>query len=460
MAFVLKTKNQILRDILARTVSRSDLNGIRKNSGLYHVAASSADEDAEQYLQLALLRDVFSIDNATGSELDERAAEMATDEKLKRYTANKATTYLQFSRVGTTGTTNVNQGSFASASDAQGLITFQTTIAGSIPNGQSVSGLIPAIALVAGVRGNVAANTIRRMTTRIPGITAVTNPTAVDNGRDRESDPNFRKRLKAHVQSMSRGTPFAQESFAGRAVLANGARVLFVRFDTPVIPTGFSDLYLDDGTGALDVYDSSYLVTPDVLVVSATGTEDRLRTTQRPIREDGSFVLYYDGVAQAGPIYAVNFAKGDIQLYVPPGAGQKVSAGYRYYTGLVQEAQKILHGDPNDRQTYPGVVAGGLTTRAKPASRALQSVQGQIVSLDDYDVVAVIEAASTAIQVYINELGIGEPVLVAEIYRVVQSTKGVRNFKLTALSGSNPPVDQVILRNQVPRIMSSAITLV
>ena len=54
-ARILKTKSQVLRDILARAVSRSGMSGIRKNSGLYHIAASAAEEDADLYLQLALV---------------------------------------------------------------------------------------------------------------------------------------------------------------------------------------------------------------------------------------------------------------------------------------------------------------------------------------------------------------------------------------------------------------------
>jgi len=42
----------------------------------------------------------------------------------------------------------------------------------------------------------VAAGAISRMETRIAGVTAVTNPAAATPGRDQESDPDFRARIK------------------------------------------------------------------------------------------------------------------------------------------------------------------------------------------------------------------------------------------------------------------------
>ena len=68
-----RNRVQILREMVARVVARSRLVGVTRNSTVFHVMAGSAEEDAEQYFEMSRLRAVFSIDKATGSDLDERA---------------------------------------------------------------------------------------------------------------------------------------------------------------------------------------------------------------------------------------------------------------------------------------------------------------------------------------------------------------------------------------------------
>lgn len=447
--------------MISRVIARAGLSGLRKNSGVYHVLAAAADEDAEQYFQLARLRDVFSIDNATGSDLDERAAEIETDEDLTRIGATKATTTVLFSRPTTVGTVAVPIGSVVTASDSAGTIRFETTAAGSILAGNTVSAPIPVRAVEAGTRGNVSAGAIARMETRIAGITGVTNEQDVNNAFSRESDPDYRARIKGAVQRMSRGTVFSIESYARAAKLDDGARARFVKVVEPIATTGNYATYIDDGTGSLDVYSSDFITADDTLIASAAGGEYRLRTNRRPIRDDGSFVLRINGVvATRGAAYLINPSTGDVELTVPLTASQNVKANYRNYVGLVQEVQKVLDGDANDRQNYPGVRAGGRYLTVLPASRALQSVTGIIDVLSDYDLASVIAACTTAIQEYINGLDIGEPVLVSRIIEAVTSIEGVYDFTLQNLSGSSPAANQITLPYQVARILSNAITLV
>jgi uncharacterized phage protein gp47/JayE len=446
--------------MVARVIARGGLSALRKNSGIYHVLASASDEDAEQYFQLARLRDVFSIDSATGSDLDERAAEVETDETLLRIAAQKATTLAQFSRPGTVGTVAIASGSVVAASDALGTIRFRTTAAGSITGGNTTSALIPVIAETAGVRGNIAAGALVRMETRIAGVTGVTNPAAATTGKDQESDPDFRARIKQHVQRMSRGTVFAIDSYARATTLDNGQRVLFTRVVEPINPNGSISCYVDDGTGATDVYSSDFITADDTLIATAVGGEFRFRTAQRPIRDDGSFALRKNGVLLVrNTDYAINSAGGDVELFVALSASQNLKANYRYYTGLVQEAQKVIDGDKDDRQNYPGVRAGANRVYVLPPTRVLQSVTGQLSVFDDYDLAAVTAEVKTAVQNYINGLDIGAYVLVANIIKVVMGVAGVENFSLSDLSGSSPAADQIVLPAQVARIISASISI-
>jgi uncharacterized phage protein gp47/JayE len=456
--------------MVARTVSRSRLVGLTRNSAVFHALAGSANEDAEQYFQMARLRELFSIDRATGSDLDERAAEIVPNIIVRRGALHASGTVV-FSRPGTTGTITIPLGTQIAASDADGDIRFRTTSAGEIPAASSVSGAIDVIATEAGIRGNVGAADIIKLITRIPGVTGVTNAAKYANGADRESDQNFRARLKAFVQAISRGTVTAQEAFARNVILADGRRVLFAKVVEPIIPTGQIDLYIDDGTGSIEEFSSEFIAGADTFLPSALGGEINLFTTSRPIRDDGSFVLEVDTLLDApssgagfvalvrGTDYELNAAKGQIEL-LSGGAvpamlvGYGARANYRYYTGLIQETQRIIDGDPATPTTRPGVRAGGTQTFVKAPGTVFQTVTASISVLADFDPTLVATEVAGVIQDYVNTLDIGGDVIVSEIIERSMGTDGMFDITITT-----PSANQVILDSQVARIVAASITL-
>jgi uncharacterized phage protein gp47/JayE len=450
--------------MIARVVARSDLIGLTRNSAIFHLIAASSSEDAEQYFQMSRLRDLFAIDKATGSDLDARAAEIVPG-TIKRRQALKGSTTVVFSRPGTVGTTAIPSGSIVAAVDAQGQIKYQTTSAGSILAGNTDSAPITVVAIEAGTRGNVAAGSVVQFVSRIPGVTTVTNGTAISNAQDRESDAAFRARIRAYVQAISRATPTAIESFANNVTLSDGRRNLFANLKEPVIPDGTVQLYIDDGTGSVEEYDDTYITTPEIVLASAVGGEVRLYSTEKPIRDDGSFVLEIDFgggylVQTLGVDYNFNAAQGKVVLTAALSAGDAVRMTYRYYTGLIQETQKVIDGDPNNPLVYPGVRAAGIQTYVLAPSLVAQSVAATISVLGGFDTTTVAADVSTAIQEYINNLPIGDDVIVSEIIERAMGVTGMFNFRFQSLTGSSPPADQVILDDQVARITAANITLV
>jgi uncharacterized phage protein gp47/JayE len=396
--------------MVARAVARSKLVGITRNSVWFHILASAANEDAEQYVQMARLRSVFSIDDATGSDLDERAAEIVPGAIVRRG-ALFASGDVVYSRPGVVGTVSIPAGSQVGATDAEGRVLFRTTASATIAPGNTVSGATTVVATVAGLRGNVEAGQIVQLVTRVPGVTGVTNAAKFGNGQDRESDPNFRARLKAFVQAISRGTITALQGFAKNVILADGRRVLYAKLVEPIIPSGQTTLYIDDGTGSVEEFDETFLGSPEVIITSAVGGEINVFTSQRPIRDDGSFVLEVD----SGGGFVVQVRGTDYELN--PALGQAELSSATYPTGLA-------------------------------------------VGVPDFDPATVLVAVQAAIQDYINTLDIGSGVIVAEITERAMATRGMFNFKIIDLSGSGAGgVDQVILAVQVARITSSAINL-
>lgn len=470
-----RNRVQILRDMVARTVSRSSLVGLTRNSAVFHVLAAAANEDAELYFQLARMRDLFSIDKATGSDLDARAREIQPD-FVRRRPQLSANGDVVFSRPGTIGGVTVATGTIVAAEDSDGQIKYRTTSPTTIPAGSTDAPPVNAVALEPGTRANVAATEINQFVSRIPGVTSVSNALQFDNGRDRESDSSFRARLKGFVQALSRGTPTALETFAKNVILADGRRVLFAHIDEPTVPDGTVQLFVDDGTGSIEEFSSEFIASPDTLVASAAGGEVTFSTTQKPIRADGSFDLEVNSLlaapsAGAGFVslaestdFLVNRATGQIELLaggsVPalsPGYGLRAS--YRYYTGLIQEVQRVMDGDPATPLTRPGVRPAGVTVFAVPPVVLFQSLQASISVSSDFDPLVVAVNAGAAIQTYINGLDIGADVILAQIIEEAMGTDGLFDFTVTNLTGGAPPVNQTILGNQVARIAASSIVL-
>lgn len=471
-----RNRIQIIREMVARLVARSKLTGLNRNSVFFHLLAAAANEDTEQYVQLARLRNLFSIDRARGSDLDERAAEIVPGVIVRR-TARFASNDVVFSRPGTTGTIPIPAGTQVGATDPQGQVRFRTTVAGEIAAGNTTSGNINVVCTIAGVRGNITSPNINQIVSRIPGITGVTNPSDFTNGRDRESDESFRARLKSFVQAISRATPNALEGFARQVVLADGRRVLFARLVEPILPTGTVELFIDDGTGSIEEFSNDFISSFDTFVASAIGGETDAFTTEKPIRDDGSFVLEVDSLLDApssgggfvaltrGTDYELNAALGQIEL-LPGGAVPSLSAGYslranyRYYLGLIQETQRVIDGDVDDPLRRPGVRGAGVQVLVKPPLAIFQTLSASISVLDDFDPTVVAVDVRSAIQDYINSLDIGADVIVAEIVERSMAVTGMFNFRIIDLSGSGAGgVDQVILNNQVARITSGSITL-
>lgn len=455
-----RNRIEILRSMAARVVARSPLARLERNGAVFHILSSAATELAELNFQLARLRAMFSIDTATGSELDERAREIQPG-VITRRLALFASAPVVFSRPGTVGNVVIPSGTIVGAQDAEGTIRYRTTAAVSILNGNTASASVSVTALEAGARANVGAGEISRFVTRVPGATTVTNPADIDTGRDRESDREFRARLKAWVRSLSRATSAALSGFALNVQLPDGRRVLFARVVEPAIPNGVVDLLIDDGTGTAETFSETYLLADDTLIDPALGGEDEAFTTNRPIRDDGTFQLFRNAAPQTrGLDYFLNPALGQIEIATPLSPGDVITARYRNYTGLIQQVQRVIDGDPSNPLRFPGVRGAGVATLVRSATVATQTLSASLSIADDFDVISTTTEVQSVIQQYINTLNIGEHVIVAEIIERAMGVEGVTNFRILNLSGSTPPVaDQTILRTQVARISAGSITL-
>lgn len=277
--FTPKRFEQILPQMIARVVARTDLSDVSDSSVVKHILAAAARSDDEQYYQMSLLLQLFSIDTAQGEDLDERAKDIQPA-VITRRQAVKSTGVVVFSRTGTSGTVTIPIGTKVKTGDG---VVFTTTSVGTISatspekiSGHGVGRDSNDVAVVAdepGTEGNVVAETIIKFDSKPAGVDEVTNQTALVNGLDKETDDSFRNRLKAFVASLARCTVDAMEvGVIGQQDPTTGQTILFAKVVEDIVNRGNVTLYIDDGTGAAEAQATTAVEIVAVLTWNGTTT--------------------------------------------------------------------------------------------------------------------------------------------------------------------------------------------
>lgn len=453
----LKRYEQILQGMINGVVARTDLSDLGDTSAFKHLLAATAREVDEAYYQLALMRDVFSIDTAVGDDLDLRAAEIQPSVLVRR-AATKATGAVTFSRPGTIGTVAIPAGTVVKTADGKA---FQTTSSGSIGAGDTSSLPVAAVAVEAGAAGNVAPGTVVRFDAKPAGVSSVSNLVSFANGTDKETDDEFRARIRSFIRTLSRATNEALEFVARSVSIDTGQRVVYAHVFEDPINRGEVTLYIDDGAGTAETV--ATVVGENVTAGlsgppadTAVGGEEFLSLDNKPVKLGTPFTLTSSvrGALVDGTDYVLNDA--DARIYFTPAltAGEGITGGYTHYTGLIAEVQKVIDGDPNDRLNYPGWRAAGVRVRVRTPQILQQVVQASIVVRDGYTQAEVFAEITAAVSAYINGLGISGDVLRNEVIERIMAVPGCYNCTLLS-----PASDVIMLDDQLPRITSGNILL-
>lgn len=464
MAFTIKTMKIILQRMQNRVVTRSDVTDLNQVSSVNQALAAAAREDDDQYFQMLNLLDLFDLDKAAGPDLDE-VGKVVNPDILTRILAQAATGSYVFSRVGTVGVVTIVTGTQVEVPGTD--IKFVTTEEATIGAGNQDSNTVSIVAEGTGTTFNVDPDTLTGFASKPPGVDSGTNPTAINNGVDLESDDKFRSRIKAYLKSLSRATNTAMIYAALTAIdSATGKSVIFAQSVEDEFNPGNVVLYIDDGAGTVE--STAVGAPPDeVLLASALGGEVDFFTTNKPIKIESTFTLEHD---PSGAPPAVNLVKDTdftvdpssghiklIQAQFPTGlaAGDKLTMkAYTYFDGLIQITQKIIDGDPTDRSTFPGYRAGGVIVRVLSPTIIFMTVAADITVLQDFSQTAVATAVTAAVSGYINGLTIGEAVILNELRKVAMSVPGMFDIKFTA-----PTQNRNILLSQLARIVSGNISI-
>lgn len=150
-----------------------------------------------------------------------------------------------------------------------------------------------------------------------------------------------------------------------------------------------------------------------------------------------SVTVGYPEPLTPGTDFTFNPSRGDLELslanalvahdcLVAASDGASPSAGaYMYSTGLGAYAQRVVNGDPAVYDLFPGIRATGTQIRVVAPTVVAQTFVIKVVAAQGFTDANLAAAVSTAVQAYVNSLGIGANVILAEIIAAVMEVVGV-----------------------------------
>lgn len=429
-----KTFRTFLERMSYRVVARTALTDLEPGGNLHTLIAGVARELDDISFQTVNLQTIWDIDTATGEDLDARALDFPPD-GLERQGEVKANGSVVFSRSGTTGAVAIPAGSIVRVPNGP---EYATTAAGSILAGFTDSASIGILALEAGTAGNVDPGTVTQLDA-IAGVETVNNAAEISGGQNEETDAEFRVRLKAYLRSLPRGTPDALKFAVLDTFLEDFGRIVTAEVvELEGVDLGKVYIYVDDGAGTVELTADNYGA-PETVVAVAIGGEERVFLDNKPVKTGTLLIVRKNAaVLVEGVDFTLNRATGQITLTVALVPADTVDAEYTWYEGLIEEAQKIIDGDPADRENYPGYRAAGTQVFVIAPVVLQQIVEGAITFEDEFlgEAEDVLTSVRNAINRYINGLPINGDVILSELIAAAQSVPGVFDVSFTTPTGN------------------------
>jgi len=216
--------------------------------------------------------------------------------------------------------------------------------------------------------------------------------------------------------------------------------------------TAANTLDLDTPTVNPHLAALTQVIQVDLIEDNAEAGQRRFNVTNYPVTT-GTFELYS---LEPGSIWTQLTENTD--FYLDRGTGQiqildsggvpsttEIVASYSYYTNLIAEVQKVLEGDSNDPQNYPGVKAAGIRLIvSKPIDRIIV-VTANITADEGYTEDDLAPLVQQNIENYISNLGIGGNVVVAKMVDVAFNVVGVADINI-----STPTSNITVFEDELP----------
>jgi phage-related baseplate assembly protein len=321
-----------------------------------------------QWLVLQVLRTTRAA-TSSGADLDTWMADLS----LTRLPSVAATGIVTFSRFSPMMPALIPAGALVRTAD--GAQTFKVSMDTantawvSASNGYLVAASaasldVPVVAQASGGAGNVQAGVVSLLASALPGIDAVSNGGAFQNGLDAESDNAFRDRFRNFIASRSRATPVA----VGYAIssIQQGLNYTIQENLDPSgqIRMGSFVVTVDDGSGS----PSAALLSTVQLAVEAVRPVGSVFHVRPPgvITADVSLAITVTiGASKPQAIGSVGTAIVDYINKLPIGASLPLTRlaqiAYAADATVINVSQLLVNGNPDDvTPGASGVVKAGV----------------------------------------------------------------------------------------------------
>ena len=447
-----RNSQQILRSLLGRVLNRTELSDVNVGSTLYTLMQTVAIELANVETRLNNVRNGYSIQSASGAELDARVAELPPGTIFRKKSGYAGAAVLTINRDDSSAELIIPVGSVvqSSVSGVEYTTVEQITMAIGVATLENQF----IIAKTPGTTGNADVGDIINII-RMPGVSSVTNTGAITSGVNEETDGALRARALKFVKSLGKCQRNSLEYLGESFVAEDGQTAKFSRIYEDINKPGYCELIVDDGQGFVN---QDTVGTTSNGTVGANGqlyiwhespaTQELKCGVNFTILRDGDQIIFdqsqYKSVPERGLIY---FNEGVLQ------EGDEWSVNnYRIYKGFIADLQDEIEGYNNLSQlSIPGYRAAG--TRVKVDIPALQNLSFKIeVAVNPGLNINNTRNAIRLIAInYINNLPIGEPLIVTKLIQTIQNSGLIISCKIldnnnNVLTDTYPNTLKTVLR--------------
>ncbi len=426
-----RSSAEITRDLVARVVARTSLTDLAETSTLGVLLRSVAEQIAEADVRLAQIRDAFTLDGASGVDLDERAEEIG----VARLGATSASGSVVVSRTDSSAALTIPAGSIFGRGDTE--TTYATTAAAVMSIG-TTSATLSIVALVRGARGNAPPRAIDTIIEAPSALVSVVQGVALENAHDIESDSALRVRATGALNSLARAQPVALEYTARTFSASDGTRASTATLYELPTQAGRCELLIDDGSGIADNPPTrsgeAVSLTLNAVAGQVIGIESPVVSDVR-VRVNGVVLI-------EGRDYSISRSRGVVTLVessVSVGDAVVVDS-YDVYTGLVAELQSEINGDPADITS--GHRAAGVVVRVLPAPVQRVSLDVLIVARSGATVQTLKARVESAVVAFLSSLAAGAPAYRATLISTVMSVDEVVNATILT-SGTSTEISDI-----------------
>lgn len=222
----------------------------------------------------------------------------------------------------------------------------------------------------------------------------------------------------------------------------------------------------NSGTGAITVA-SAYSATPSIsdgIIVLPRTTVNVLNYMNNTKISSLSTKSDISGVEQNTKIQIASNQEGsDGYVQVTGGSANTVLGfsttvlrglqGYQYFTGLLKLVHRTVYGDDTDLVSYPGVGAAGIKFIILAPTVSELSINVNVTLNEGITIASLENEIKSAITGYVNNLGIGDDVVIEEIRSRVKRISGVYDVVLNEPLANIAAADNELIRTRESLIL-------